>query len=379
MSKLRQQSLFDDDLPPATSVMEALVRGTPEGKSQLAFRKLVERIASHRRILEEWREFSVRYQQRISGELHPLNLELRAGQREMAILIDELLEAPKGPSKTNRKKLVHIVLNLAEGLLEENPEDPEIEAIHDRYAELSHAEVLEMNHEMDRSLLEEMLGMDLPQFDSSAEMFEFAQSKLREAEEKRKTTREEKRKKKSAEKGPDKKEIALKEASISVREVYRKLASALHPDREADPAEREKKTVLMQKVNNAYDANDLITLLNLQLEIEQIDAEHILSLSESRLKHYMEILKSQLKELKDEIAVITHPFSRITFGRLSPAAVDRELTIEIENLRLTVRDLKDEIEAFRDPARLRERLKDYVISREEDAYFDDPWQGRRRY
>ncbi len=363
MSELKQQSLFEDDLPPATSVMEALVRRKPDGRSQLAFRQLVEKIANHRKMLEEWREYSVRYQQRISGELHPLNLELRAGQREMAILIDELLGAPKGPSKANRKKLVHIVLNLAEGLLEENPEDPQIEAIHDRYAEISHAEVREMNQEMERSILEEMLGMDLPEFDSSEEMFDFAQEKLRATEEKRKAAREERRNRKAAGKGPDKKELALKEASLSVREVYRKLASALHPDREADPAERDKKTVLMQKVNHAYDANDLLTLLNLQLEIEQIDAEHILSLSESRLKHYMEVLKSQLKELKGEIAAVTAPFSWASIGRLSPESVDRALTSEIENVRLTVRDMKDDIGAFRDPARLRERLKDFVIPR----------------
>jgi curved DNA-binding protein CbpA len=42
-----------------------------------------------------------------------------------------------------------------------------------------------------------------------------------------------------------------------VREVFRKLASELHPDRETDPAEHARKTELMQRVNQAYKAGDL--------------------------------------------------------------------------------------------------------------------------
>jgi hypothetical protein len=86
-----------------------------------------------------------------------------------------------------------------------------------------------------------------------------------------------------------------------LREIFRKLASALHPDRETDAAEREAKTALMQRVNQAYAASDLLTLLELQLQIEQIDASHIASASAARLKHYNKIMAEQLAELRGEI------------------------------------------------------------------------------
>jgi curved DNA-binding protein CbpA len=70
-----------------------------------------------------------------------------------------------------------------------------------------------------------------------------------------------------------------------VREIYRKLASALHPDRETDEREREAKTALMQRVNQACEAQDLLALLQLQLQIEQIDERHIANAGEQRLKH----------------------------------------------------------------------------------------------
>ena len=102
-------------------------------------------------------------------------------------------------------------------------------------------------------------------------------------------------------------------ATQSIREIFRKLASALHPDREPDPVQREAKTALMQKVNQAYAANDLLTLLELQLQIEQVDASHIAGASAQRLKHYNKVLAEQVSELKVEIDRVKIGFC-IDFG-----------------------------------------------------------------
>lgn len=399
MSRSKQQSLFpEDDIPVASSVIEVLVREKPAGKSQSAFRRLVEKIALQRQILEEWKRYSVRYRQRISSELTPINRELQAGQRQMVLLIDELLSSPAtvnrgkgaGLGKMHRRKLLHILMMLAERLLDDTPEDFEIERIHDKYADISHAETREINLAMEKSMLEQMLGMDLSECGESEDPLAFAQARLQQKAQARQEAREARRKRKAAEKGPGKQEQAAIEASASVREVYRKLASALHPDRETDPAERERKTAIMQRVNNAYDANDLLTLLNLQLEIEQIDAEHILSLSESRLKHYMQVLRVQLRELEDEIAAATASFSWVSHPHLSasPELVDRLLSQEIADARAMVEAMHRDLAAFGDPVLLRQMLKDYVITREEDGFdmpdvseifdFAPPKRNRRR-
>ncbi|WP_341773970.1 J domain-containing protein [Burkholderia seminalis] len=98
--------------------------------------------------------------------------------------------------------------------------------------------------------------------------------------------------------------------SLSIREVYRKLASALHPDRETDPIERERKTQLMQRVNEAYQKHNLLQLLELQLELEHIDQRALDNMSDERLKHYNTILKEQVRELDQEIAHVEMPFGR---------------------------------------------------------------------
>ncbi|MDI7066794.1 hypothetical protein QMO17_36840, partial [Klebsiella pneumoniae] len=82
----------------------------------------------------------------------------------------------------------------------------------------------------------------------------------------------------------------------------------LHPDRESDPEERKRKTVLMQRVNEAYGKNNLLHLLELQLELEHIDQNAIDNLSEDRLRHYNKILREQVGELDDEIMFVEMAF-----------------------------------------------------------------------
>ncbi len=59
---------------------------------------------------------------------------------------------------------------------------------------------------------------------------------------------------------------AEKEVSQTIRDVYRKLAGALHPDRPSDELSEERKTALMQRVNQAYDSRNLLELLDIGAE-----------------------------------------------------------------------------------------------------------------
>jgi hypothetical protein len=109
---------------------------------------------------------------------------------------------------------------------------------------------------------------------------------------------------KKAKKQEEAEQQAKNEVKQSLRELMRKLASALHPDREPEPKERERKTELMKRVNEAYERNDLLTLLSLQLEIEQIQTDDIAKFSDERIKQYIRVLEDQLRTLRDEQADI---------------------------------------------------------------------------
>jgi hypothetical protein len=86
-----------------------------------------------------------------------------------------------------------------------------------------------------------------------------------------------------------------------MRAIYRQLASALHPDREMDETERARKTALMGDVNAAYGRQDLTTLLRLQLEVAQVDAQHLSRLSADKLQAMSLLLKEQVHALTQDV------------------------------------------------------------------------------
>lgn len=157
-----------------------------------------------------------------------------------------------------------------------------------------------------------------------------------------------------------------------MREVYRKLASAPHPDRETDAAERQRKTVQMQRVNQAYQSGDLLALLNLQLEIEQIDAAHLASLSSQRLAHYNQVLREQLAELKAEIEMVITPFLLVVphSRNFGPDMVDRALSQEVARVALSIDQIKEDLEDFKDPNKLGAALKDFEPGGGMDEFAD---------
>jgi hypothetical protein len=167
-----------------------------------------------------------------------------------------------------------------------------------------------------KELTEAITGFDLGDdegLDTDADLVGRMQQKLREeaaAQEAHRSAKTGQRRKRAAQ---QRRETEAQQALQSMREIFRKLASALHPDRETDDSRREEKTALMQRVNQAYAANDLLALLELQLEIEQIDASHIATTSEQRLKHYNKVLGEQLAELRTQIGRVEMGF-RIEFG-----------------------------------------------------------------
>lgn len=98
------------------------------------------------------------------------------------------------------------------------------------------------------------------------------------------------------------KQARAQEASLkttqSVRAVYRDLVTILHPDREPDPHEQQRKTALLQQVNVAYQQQDLLKLLELQLAAEQFTAKQAAKLANERLEHYRQVLSKQLQQVQ---------------------------------------------------------------------------------
>lgn len=98
---------------------------------------------------------------------------------------------------------------------------------------------------------------------------------------------------------------AKKVANQSIKTVYLKIAAMIHPDREQDEQKKQHKTELLQQVNQAYAANDLLNLLAVQIELGlQQDAPF----AQQQLKAYNIVLEEQIEKIDMEIEDIIDSF-----------------------------------------------------------------------
>jgi len=337
--------------------------GAPKlSRNQRAFNQLTSKLQRLRGDLEAWTACVDHWQRRQMADLDPRLRDLLAGQRAALLWIDALL-ADKNERLTRRRrsKLEALVATLAQTVLEGGP-DAEVEAVFNRHSGVPHDEIQRMGVEFGEILVGQMLGADVLQGHDAKTLEELLDHAGRRYEE-RETARAS-HSEAGARNTPQGRKAAAKalraeqrasEASRSVRDVFRRLAAALHPDRESDPTQRASKTALMQRVNAAYERNDLLELLTVQIEIEQIDAAHLARASDERLAHYVSVLREQQQALELELAQVKAPLCmalNLAPNNKAPAlaALDALLNVQVAELRATLKSLSVDMAALRDPA-----------------------------
>lgn len=376
----------DPKSPLVHIIQKAENKGTTRAHTQ--FRTLVGKIDRQKRLLAEWHETLPQYHQKIAADYDPLWDRLNAHRIELAHLLDRVREQAKF-KKHELNKLDHLIRSITRELIADHGH-AELKPLYDKYAEVDFDTEMQAREaataEAMRSMMETMMGPDFfgedempstPEELSRAfeEKIRLAQAeaeaKQRQAEARRaqrpKTARQQEKEARQ--------QTEAKHMGKSIQAIYRKLVTAMHPDREPDPAERERKTELMQQVNAAYKSNDLIQLLELQLTLEQIDPAHIGSLADDRLKYYNKILRQQSGQLQQELEDFEYGLKRqlglAPFAELSPKQLVEILNADIRRIQRSINDLREDLDVLRDVNALKAWLKTYKISKQdcEDSVF----------
>lgn len=373
--------------PKAVKIVIAPAK-TELSKAQKAFNRLIKQLEVQRTRLAEWEAVSATVQERYRTEMLPLLDKFTDLQIQMVRSLDRV-SGRKGLTKSECKLVSELLCDVILDI-QQRREDDELKVLYQKHGgvDLDEEEAAIEKEEVAamREMFEGMFGVDLGGEDESAtveELFEKAQERLEAKQSPEFPFGEEKaaprpRKQTAKQLAREEKRLAEeKQVSQSIREVYRKLASALHPDREPDPQERERKTELMKRVNIAYDKKNLLQLLELQLELEHIDQSEINRLSEDRLRHYNKILKEQLEELNMEIQHIEGEFSMQfdwdPFTAMTPEKLLKKFTSDLTKIRKNTRVLKNELLVFEDVRALKEWLKQMKMMKraQKESWQDD--------
>ena len=368
---MKQASLFSDQpssTAESTTVVPALsARARPLTAAQRRFNTLLKQVDALRADLERWESFTDVHARRVSSELLPRIETLREQQLELAQLLDrQYAGAPL--SKRNRRVLRELLLGLLEELLEEE-ECPELLALYDRHAPNARADEQRMEYELLRALADE-LPVDADAYTGEESLEAFA-AWLQDALDEPPPRRGSRRSRASA---PAPEPPRDEPDSPALRTVFRRLANKLHPDRETDAGEHQRKTELMQELNAAYAAGDLLRVLELQQRVDSRAADALGALDDAQLKPYLSTLQRQAKRLRAQVEELTAPFRSLVpvpSGRtLTPQAVQREFDRALTELNLTQRRVQQDLHRFADVDRLREVL--------DEAAGETPWVRRAR-
>jgi len=329
--------------------------GSPEHKR---LKVLMDKIDRARQRLQQWQEqlplFAQSYAQRVKPELESLHKV----HRQWLFDMEELLLRGRW-SRSERETLTEHLLDACGQLMVGTAGgiDVEVKALHDRHAELDFDSAEREDAEVMKALLQEVTGVDLgdQEFASADDLMRHAQEQWGRARAGEGENggevgpqsdthgpgsgRNRKKGHRRQTAAQRRAEAEAKQSTQTVREVYRKLAAALHPDRSAvgaTPEQQAERTELMQRANGAYENNDLLALLTLQLQIEQVSLQQAQSMAASQVRQLNKLLAEQVREIEEQVqhlmATLEGSYGLELPSRQDPMGLGKVLTMELAGL-----------------------------------------------
>jgi hypothetical protein len=152
------------------------------------------------------------------------------------------------------------------------------------------------------------------------------------------------------------------DAKTTLRALFRQLVSALHTDREPEPAERERKTALMSQVKATYERQDLVALLQMQLQTTALDAQVVARMTDEKFTAVSTLLKQHVSTLEAELRQAQERASMAlgvaVSSKTSEAPLVRELHALRRHLQETVDAMQADVHDIQDPTQFKAGLKE---------------------
>ena len=337
--------------------------------AQQRFNRLLAKIDKLEGQVTEMQKLGDAFRPLYDSTLAPLRQAQTAMIRRMALHLDERLQR-KGLTPAQKRNGLEILCSLCEMLAMKG--DAEMAALHDQRSPRTLRQKEEAQAAGLRAMMEDALGQSLD-MDAQDESLNPMEALLRageaglsaamQAEEEREAAAQA-RKKKNPSPAQHKAAQEQEDADSVLRQVYRQLASALHPDRERDPAEQQRKTALMSEANAAYARQDLMALLHLQLRIAQADSQDLLQQPEERIAAMTRLLKQQAAELESELMArqqhLQQEFELEFYQQPSAATLRRQLEQQEKDLKDELAFMEEDLQEVQDDAGFKRWLKEQV-------------------
>ncbi len=295
-------------------------QGNNLSKEQQKFNGLLEKIKQIKQNIVAMRSINAQFHTQAAAIIAPAQQQSLEANQQLVLELDKIIAFHK-LTKKQYQKFCSIMKAELEDLIQRSApkEKAEFKILFEKYANVSF-EVYEQQQlsQIDGvagDMLEYMFGFDIKGFSEFAndpeKMQAFIQEKMREQQEQQEQQQaaQQARKERIAEKPKTaaqlKKEAAEKEMSKTTKQIYMDLVKNFHPDQEQDEKEILRKTAIMQEVVAAYQEDNFIKLLELQMTLLENRENSLSKLDDKQLKHFTKVLQEQYRVLREEYEAVS--------------------------------------------------------------------------
>jgi hypothetical protein len=281
-------------------------------KEQKKFNDLLDKIKKIKQDIVAMRGINADFHKKAAAVIAPAQKLYLDANQKMVLSLENAISIHKLAKKPYKKFCSIMQVELESVLSQADAGDMTVfKDLYQKYAKMSYEDrqkqmITEVN-EMTGGMFESMFGFDLTDFadnmNDPEKMKAFMAEKMREqheAQHAQQQARAEKQAEKPKTPAQLKKEAAEKEMSKTTKQIYMDLVKNFHPDQEQDEKEILRKTAIMQEVVAAYQEDNFIKLLELQMTLLENRENSFSRLDDKQLKHFTKVLQDQLRTLRDE-------------------------------------------------------------------------------
>ncbi len=357
----------------------------PLSKEQKRFNNYVRRIQQLRKDIEFTKEQDLVLRRVGDERVWPAEKESMAAFRGMVFALDGSPH-PAELTEKQYEKFCNIMQKEISDLLNTQfyTDDDELKALYEKYSpnEESWDETREMEEDdmknMASSFFNQMFGTDFEaeDFDDPAKMKEKLDARQAEfeADEQARAERRNQRKKTDRQLAAETKRKAAEEAvNKTAKQIYVDLIRHFHPDKEPDEQKRLEKTEIMKQITVAYEVDDHLKLLELQMTLLAERNNVFANFNESQLKYFNDVLKRQVQELEMELEMCSPDANGNLYGMLYhpvPYMMQHQIERHIQAQKQQVKMVKNTLELIQTVKGLKQFVKNYEL--DDDGFGDIP-------
>ena len=357
-------------------------------KEQKKFNDLLEKIKTMKQNIVEMRVINNNFHKQADAIIAPAQKRNLEANQNLILALDKVIAIHK-LTKKQYKKFCSIMEAELEDVLGrvDGSTAPNVlifKDLYKKYAGMSYEDrQKQMMREVNRmtgGMFESMFGFDIndlvENMNDPEKMEAYMAEKMREqheAQHAEQQARAEKQAERQANKPKNaaqlKREAAEKEMSKTTKQIYMDLVKNFHPDQEQDEKEILRKTAIMQEVVAAYQEDNFIKLLELQMTLLENRENSFSKLDDKQLKHFTKVLQDQLRTLREEYQHVSPNPSNNPYHQLFDAQDWlRKLKVEraAAQLEQQVKQFENTIEAVQTQEGLKQFVKQFDLPEELD-------------